>query len=144
MDTGHRDTSDREHRAVVVDERPEWLAAAARVLERLGIDVVGKETSAKAALSLIEQRRPDLLVVYIGVVSAERRAAGLECLRLARERRVPDLKAIVFGDSADRSLIDAAFAAGASAYVVRTAASEDIAAAIRQAFAQSVHFAYGP
>jgi CheY-like chemotaxis protein len=108
-------TRQKVHRAVIVGDEP--LEAAEQVLAGLGFEVVGTATSVEAALSLIEQWRPDLLVVDVNATDADR-GVGLECLMRARAQSAPDLKAIAIGDSADQTLIDAAFAAGADAFVV--------------------------
>jgi DNA-binding NarL/FixJ family response regulator len=58
-------------------------------------------------------------------------------LRRAREI-VPTLQAIVIGSDGEPERVDAAFAAGAACYVLKTALPEDLAAAIRQAFQHSI------
>ena len=65
--------------------------------------------------------------------------AGLNCLREARES-VPELRAIVLSLRDDSDEIDAALRAGASAYVLKSAHPDDLASAVRQAFAHSVYF----
>jgi len=52
----------------------------------------------------------------------------------------PGLKTIVLTSSDDPSDISGAFAAGAAAYVIKTAHADDIASAIRQAFDHSIFF----
>jgi len=64
----------------------------------------------------------------------------LTCLREARER-VPGLKIVVLASGDDPRRIDAAFAAGAVAFVIKTAQPEDLSAAVRQAFEHSIYFA---
>jgi len=68
---------------------------------------------------------------------------GLEALRKAREQH-PTLKGIVLSRFEDTEHIEAAIAAGAIAYVVKTAHPEDVAAAIRQAFEHSIYLAGMP
>ena len=68
--------------------------------------------------------------------------AGFECLALARER-APELKVIVLSALAGSQHVDAALAAGADAYVVKTAHADDLASAIRQAFDHSIYLARG-
>ena len=55
-------------------------------------------------------------------------------LREARQR-LPELRAVVLSMSTDSNEIDAAFQAGASAYVLKSAHPDDLASAVRQAFA---------
>jgi len=127
--------------AVIAHEHPLWLEAVEGLLARLGVEIVGKEDTWPTVLRRIEEERPDLLLTTSDVL--DEAGGRYECLRVARER-VPELKVIVFGDSRDPSEIETAFAAGAAAYVVKTAASEEIASAVRQAVKRSVHFPRHP
>jgi DNA-binding NarL/FixJ family response regulator len=124
--------------AVLLDQHPLWLQALEQVLTKINVEVVGKATDPEKALAVIEEREPDIFVTSIEMPRSE--MDGLACLRAARER-LPELKAIVLSMYADPFYVDAALAAGALAYVVKTAEPEDIAAAIRQAFEHSIHFA---
>ena len=124
-----------ERSAVIVDVHPLWLEAVAGVLERLEVQVDGKTTSGTEALDLVREHQPDLLVVE--PEDAVTTAVGLDLLRHASEAR-PGLKIVVLGHSQENSSIDAAFAAGAVAYVFKSAHPDDLAAAIRQAFDTSI------
>jgi DNA-binding NarL/FixJ family response regulator len=124
--------------AVVLDHHPIWLEAVQAILERIGVEVVGKATVADAVLDLISIHRPDVLVTSIELDDSE--IDGIACLRLAHERQ-PSLKAIVLSAYDDAEHIEAALAAGAVAYVVKTAHPDDFAAAIRQSFEHSVFMA---
>src|SRR2546421_11296438 len=136
---GDKAASEEEARsAVLLDDRDGWLENAERVLAELSVDVVSKERNPRSALLRIEQERPDLLLVNVDARTPDQSRPWFECLDLARER-VPTLKGIVFGD-AERSKLDAAFAAGAVAYLDTTAGPDEIASAIRQAFGRSLHF----
>ena len=128
-----------EHRtAVLLDQHPLWLEAVEQVLHRIGIEVEGKTTSPRNALALIEERRPSLFVT--GLEMEGDTMDGIECLALARER-APELKVIVLSALSDSQHVDAALAAGADAYVVKTAHADDLASAIRQAFDHSIYLA---
>jgi DNA-binding NarL/FixJ family response regulator len=128
-----------EHRtAVLLDQHPLWLEAVEQVLNRIGIEVEGKATSPRNALALIEEHRPSLFVT--GLEMDDEAMDGIECLALARER-APELKVIVLSALADSQHVDAALAAGADAYVVKTAHADDLASAIRQAFDHSIYLA---
>jgi len=128
-----------EHRtAVLLDQHPLWLEAVEQVLHRIGIEVKGKATSPGHAVALIEEHRPSLFVT--GLEMEGEAMDGIECLALARER-APELKVIVLSALADSQHVDAALAAGADAYVVKTAHADDLASAIRQAFDHSIYLA---
>ena len=124
--------------AVLLDQHPLWLDAFEQLVQRIGVDVVGKTTSPPEALQLVEEHRPDVFVTALEV--HEDRIDGLACLRLAREQQ-PDLKAIVVSMYVDSEHIDAALEAGADAYVIKTAHPDDLAAAVRQAFTHSMYLA---
>lgn len=124
--------------AIVLDRHPLWAEAVEGVLRRVGVDIVGKATTGGDALALVQRLRPDLLVTDIGAVDGDH--AGLTCLREARQR-VPELRAVVLSLSDDSKEIDAALQAGAAAYVLKSAHPDDLASAVRQAFAHSVYFA---
>jgi DNA-binding NarL/FixJ family response regulator len=124
--------------AVLLDRHPLWLEAVERVLTSIGVEVVGKTTSPTEALALVEGREPDLFITGIGM--SDGAMDGLTCLAQARERR-PSLRVIVLSGYADAQHVDAALAAGAVAYVVKTAQAADLASAVRQAFDHSLYLA---
>jgi DNA-binding NarL/FixJ family response regulator len=126
--------------AVVLDEAPIWLDAVQLVAERADVDVVGKTTSGVMALTLLGEHRPDLLVLELDGGPGE--PDGVAVLQKAFEI-VPTLRAIVLTSDSTPDRVDAAFAAGAAAYVLKTALPEDLAAAIRQAFGHSIFIANG-
>jgi DNA-binding NarL/FixJ family response regulator len=132
----HQSTS---RTAVVLDRHPLWAEAVECVMRRVGVDIVGKATSGAEALSLVQRLRPDLLVTDIGAADGE--SAGLTCLREARQH-LPELRGVVLSLSEETQQIDAALQAGAAAYVLKSAHPDDLASAVRQAFAHSVYFAH--
>ena len=129
-----------EQLGVICDSHPMWLDAVEQVLQRIGIRVVGKTTSTSEALSMVEEHRPDLLVTEIKGANGD--LSGLTLIERSRSA-VPSLRPLVLSMHQDAQIIDSALAAGASAYVVKTAHPEDLASAVRQAFSHSVYLA-GP
>jgi NarL family two-component system response regulator LiaR len=127
--------------AVLLDPHPIWLDAIELVLNRVGVDVVGKTSSGSEAIRLVEDRKPDLLTLEIDPLLGE--PGGLEVLRTVRPSAA-DLRAIVLSAHHDTGHIDGALAAGASAYVVKTAHPDDVASAVRQAFDHSVFMPGSP
>jgi len=128
-----RTSSDR--RAVLLDPHPAWLDAVERVLGTVDVRVVGKATTAEDALEFIDSERPDVFVTEIGLPGGG--VDGISFLRQAHEL-VPTLLSVVLSSLDDRESIEAALAAGAAAYVVKSAHPDDVAAAIRQSFDPSV------
>ena len=126
--------SSQRRTAVLLDPHPLWLDAVETVLSRIDVDVVGKTASAEKALALVGEHAPDVLITEIQGVD------DIAVLVRAQERN-PRLKCIVLSMYADRDHVDAAFSAGAAAYVVKTAHPDDLASAIRQAFQHSVYLA---
>jgi DNA-binding NarL/FixJ family response regulator len=131
-------TSPDRRTAVLVDQHPLWLDTVAQVVSRVGVEVVGKATSSTAALALVEEAQPRLLIT--GIKMANDEIDGIALVRNALERAA-GLKAIVLSMYDDPQHIDAAFAAGAAAYVLKTAHPDDLTSAIRQAFDHSIYLA---
>jgi DNA-binding NarL/FixJ family response regulator len=127
--------------AVVLDPHPIWLDAIEMVLERIGANVVLKTSSSGDALAAIERSQPQLLILELDSQSGE--PDGFEVMRRAKTL-APALRSIVLSAHHDTAHIDAALAAGAAAYVVKTAHPDDVASAVRQAFDHSVYLAGGP
>ncbi len=122
--------------AVLVDQHPLWLDAVGPVVEGLGLDVVGRATTGREGLALVSEHRPDVLVTGICMSAGD--LDGIELVRRGIAS-VPTVRAIVLSMYDDTKYIDAALAAGAVAYVIKTAHPDDLRSAIRQAFAHSVY-----
>ena len=98
------------------------------------MEVLGRTASSSAALELLQQHECDVLVTDITMPSGEPNGIELTAKAVAR---VPSLKVIVLTSDDDPRQIDAAFRAGAVAYVVKTAAAE-LRAVIQQVFSDSI------
>ena len=131
------DESNCKRTAVLLDPYPLWFEAVEEVLSRISVEVVGRAAEPEAALSLLEEQRPDILVAEI---VRGREIDGIACLRLARQTN-PELKVVVLSSSDEPQQIEAAFAAGATVYALKKAHPDDLVSAIRQSFDQSVFFA---
>jgi DNA-binding NarL/FixJ family response regulator len=127
--------SARPLQAVLLDPHPIWLDAIELVLKRVGVEVAGKTSVGSEAVQLVDRLAPDLLTLEIDPLPGE--LGGLDVLRQARTTHA-GLRAIVLSAHHDTGHIDAALAAGASAYVLKTAHPDDVASAVRQAFDHSV------
>jgi DNA-binding NarL/FixJ family response regulator len=126
--------------AVLVDQHPLWLDTVQQVIASVGVEAIGKHSTAEGGLALVEEYRPDLLIT--GIEMPDGAMDGLTLLRQARAR-VPDLRVIVLSMYDDFQHIDAAFQAGAVAYVLKKAHPDDLTSAIRQAFEHSIYLAGG-
>jgi DNA-binding NarL/FixJ family response regulator len=125
-----------QHVAVVLDRQPLWLSAIAEVLERAGFDVAGTTVSEAILLQLVRERRPDALIF-----EPEACTSSTERFVTAARAARPELKAIAVSSAEDEDSIRRTLAAGANAYVLKRAQAEDIAVAVRQTFAHSIHLA---
>ena len=126
----------REKSAVILDRHPLWLDAMDKLVAGVGVEVVGRATDGDEAVALIQEHRPDVFIAGIDPASSEQVA----CIRKATQSH-PELKSVVVADNTEPEAIDAAFAAGATVYCVKTARQEDLASAIRQAFERSIYIA---
>ena len=124
-----------DHSAVIADPHPLWLDAVEQVLNRIGITVVGKTTSAKEALELVRELEPDILISELA--ASDGQLDGLELLEQVQQ--IDGVRSIVLSLHYEPRHIDAALAAGAVAYVIKTAHPDDLASAIRQAFDHSIY-----
>ena len=120
--------------AVLMEPHPLFHSAIAALLVRSAVEVVGAATCAAAAAALVEKHSPDLLIGELEV--PEGRDEALRVISLARLRD-PGLTVIVLSAADDPALINAAFEAGASAYVLKTSNPDVIATAVDQAFGPS-------
>jgi DNA-binding NarL/FixJ family response regulator len=127
--------------AVLLDPHPIWLDAVEIVLKRVGVEIAGKTTSGAEATKLVAELRPQLLTLEVHPLPGE--PDGFAVLREARSS-VESLRAIVLSRNHETRYIDAALAAGASAYIVKTAHPDDVASAVRQAFDHSIFLPGAP
>jgi len=121
--------------AVIADRHPLWLEGMGRLLDGVGVDVVATTTSPEEMIELVRESGPDVLVLGLGAGPAD--AAMLEAVRELR-RLVPETKVVILAPSPDSRAIKAAFSMGVSAYCMKSAEPDDLMAAIRQSFEQSI------
>jgi len=113
---------------LVVEDEQEFLRAYCEAITREpGFRLVGAVTTLAAALALIEQSVPDVLVVDLGLPDGN----GADLIRRAAKQR-PDCDALVvtvFGD--DRHVIDA-IEAGATGYILKDSPPGELMHCIRE------------
>jgi DNA-binding NarL/FixJ family response regulator len=127
-----------ERTAVILDRHPLWVDALGRLLTEVGIKVVGTTASPVEALDLIAAHNPALFIAEDDALASSDDGLGL--LRQAMASS-PDMCSVVLSTRDDPARIQEAFDAGASMFCVKTAAPEDLASAIRQAFQRSIYHA---
>ena len=124
--------------AVLLDPYPFCLDAMASLLNGINTTVVGYASAAAQAQALLEEHCPDLFLAELDL--PEGREEGLRLIRDGRDAH-PGLTVVVLSRVDDPEFVNAAFEAGAAAYVLKTAGPEDIRTAISQAFAPSIYLA---
>jgi two-component system, NarL family, response regulator LiaR len=102
------------------------------ILEKSGLRVVGEASNGREALGLSEELRPDLVVMDISMPELN----GIDATRLLLHRR-PNTKVIGLSISMDQRYVEALFAAGAVAYLLKTAAAEELIQAVHAVAAGS-------
>jgi DNA-binding NarL/FixJ family response regulator len=124
-------------KVLIADDHPLIIAGLRRTIEHLeDMEVVGEAHSGPELVQLIERRRPDVVLMDLkmpGVV-------GVDMIERIR-RSWPEIKTVVLSACDDRPTIDAALHAGASAYVLKSAHTIDIASVLRQASSGAVFHA---
>jgi DNA-binding NarL/FixJ family response regulator len=115
-------------KVLIADDHPLIIAGMRRTIERVeDMEVVGEARSGPELMQLIGRRRPDLVLMDLKMPGV----AGVEGILHIRQRW-PDVKTVVLSASDDQSTIDQALQAGASAYVLKSAHTVDVASVLRQ------------
>jgi two-component system, NarL family, response regulator NreC len=114
-------------RVVVVDDHAVVRSGIKLLLDsHEDIEVVGEAGNAKDAIFRVREQTPDVILLDL-VMPGE---GGIEVLpKLLKE--APDAKVLVLSMQDDPIYVREAFAAGASGYVLKEAADEEVVAAIR-------------
>jgi DNA-binding NarL/FixJ family response regulator len=124
-------------KVLIADDHPLIIAGIRRTIEDLDdMQVVGEAHSGSELVQLIERRSPDVVLMDLRMPGV----SGVEMIQLIRQRW-PEVKAIVLSACDDRATIDSALHAGASAYVLKSAHTIDIASVLRQASSGAVFHA---
>lgn len=104
------------------------LAGIRRALERSeNIQVVGEANSAAETMSLVERRQPEVVLMDVRMPGVQ----GNEQIEQVLSRW-PEVKVVVLSATEDRSAIDSALNAGASAFVLKSVSPSEIAGIVRQ------------
>jgi DNA-binding NarL/FixJ family response regulator len=132
-----RDPADTAIKVLLADDHPLIIAGIRRTIEHLeDMDVVGEAHSGPELLQLVERRNPDIVLMDLRMPGV----TGVEMIEHLRRER-PSVKVVVLSACDDRPTIDAALHAGASAYVLKSAHTVDIASVLRQASSGAVFHA---
>jgi DNA-binding NarL/FixJ family response regulator len=114
---------------LIADDHPVVIGGIRRALDgNDDIEVVGEAHSGPEVLQMIERRRPRLVLLDLSMPGVN----GLDCVEQI-VARWPEVKTVVLSACEDRVVINGALAAGASAYVVKSVMTMDLASVLRQA-----------
>jgi two-component system nitrate/nitrite response regulator NarL len=115
-------------KVLIADDHPLILQGLRRTLEACDdIDVVGEAHTGAEVLPLADRRRPDVVLLDMRMPEMD----GIECARELK-RTLPEIRSILLSASEERASVEAAEAAGASAYLVKSVTAIDLPAVVRQ------------
>jgi len=94
------------------------------------VEIVGEADDGRAALKIVSELRPDVVLMDISMPSLN----GIEATRQIRQSH-PDIKVVVLSMHSDEEYVFQVLRAGASGYVLKQADSSEVFTAIRAALA---------
>jgi DNA-binding NarL/FixJ family response regulator len=109
----------------LVDDEPLIRTALAQALSASGLELVGEASTAEAAVELVLDLRPDVVLIDI-------RLAGLSGVEAIERigRLAPASRVLVLTRTEQNRVVEA-IVAGASGYILKTAPSDAIVSAVR-------------
>lgn len=113
-------------RVVVVDDHPFYRQSVIKLLGESGIDVVGEAADGAAAIDVVEQTAPDVVVMDLSMPGL----SGVETTRLLCASN-PSSRVLVLSVSDEEADVTNAILAGAQGYVVKDAPAWQVIAGIR-------------
>jgi DNA-binding NarL/FixJ family response regulator len=125
-------------RVVIADDHTFYREGLARLLRKFGVDVVGEAPDGEAAVRLVEETSPDVVLLDLRMPGT----SGLEAVRMLTDHST-STRVLVLSVSADESDVTDAIAAGASAYVLKDEPVEEVIAGIRAAAAGGARISPG-
>ncbi|HVF78495.1 MAG TPA: response regulator [Solirubrobacteraceae bacterium] len=121
---------------MLVDDHPMWRETLRKVLERSKVGtVVAEAGDGREALELARAARPDVVLMDMHMPNFD----GVEATK-ALATDMPDVKVLVLSSADDRDQVLAALRAGASGYLLKTAASKDVIDGVRRVHAGELVF----
>lgn len=122
-------------RAILADDHAIVRRGLRGLLESAGVSVVAEAADGLEAIRLCEAERPDLLILDITMP----KLTGIEVAARA-QRLAPPPGVIMLSVHGDESYIMRALAAGARAYLLKSATDEDLIPALRAVTAGKPYF----
>ena len=116
----------REHTVLVADDHQLLRQGLCVLLRQHGLEVVGEAQTGAEAVGLSRQLRPGIVVMDLAMPEL----SGFEATRQVLAER-PDTKVIAVSARTDAEVVRDALEAGASAFVPKEAAFEELAVALK-------------
>ena len=124
----------KRHTVLLADDHAIVTEGLARLLREHEFDVVGAVGDGHLLIDAARQHRPDVIVTDLSMPGL----SGLDVLARLRAERI-DSKVVVLTMHNDADLATVAMRAGASGFLLKESAGEELVAAIRQALQGRVY-----
>ena len=125
-------------RILVADDHQILREGLVTLLEKAGMTVVGEAGDGRTALLLAKELKPDMVIIDIAMPELN----GIEATRQIVEE-VPGVKVIALSMMADKHFVRGMLQAGASGYLLKYCASQELVQAIRAVQSHQVYLSPG-
>ena len=125
-------------RILVADDHQILREGLVTLLEKAGMTVVGEAGDGRTALRLAKELKPDMVIIDIAMPELN----GIEATRQIVEE-VPGVKVIALSMMADKHFVRGMLQAGASGYLLKYCASQELVQAIRAVRSHQVYLSPG-
>ncbi len=115
-------------RLLLADDHTMVRQTMRRSMEAEGFEIVGEAGDGEEAVRLVEELRPDVVLMDVSMPVLD----GLEATRLVRERAA-GVQVVVLTMHADRDVVRRALRAGAVGYLTKDCTVEEVVEAVRLA-----------
>ncbi|NOX33565.1 MAG: response regulator transcription factor [Deltaproteobacteria bacterium] len=114
-------------RVVIADDHAIMREGLKSLLEKKGVDVIGIAKNGREAIELAISAHPDVVMMDISMPDLN----GMEATATIRQK-VPDTKVIALSMHSSKHIIDKMFTSGASGYILKESAFEELYDAIKE------------
>ncbi|MDG4823028.1 response regulator transcription factor [Asanoa sp. WMMD1127] len=125
-------------RVMVVDDHPMWRTGVARDLAEAGYDVVATTGEGRQAVRIAGATRPDVVVLDLQLPDV----SGVEVIHGLRAA-LPEVRVLMLSASGEQQSVLDAVKAGATGYLVKSAAPDEFLAAVARTAAGEAVFTPG-